>query len=137
MALISGRPLFPMVQWGSHLIIGPYRKEFKLLPRKRITVVVGPVLGGVLIPGLGMAGAYALIAFIYLVDVVVLAMLPATRQAGHHAGESPLRSLIEGLRYVRGNRTVLVLLVIACFLNLLAVYQRLKRLFGQHDKAAV
>ena len=42
LALISGRPLFPMVQWGSHLIIGPYRKEFKLLPRKPITVVVGP-----------------------------------------------------------------------------------------------
>ncbi len=41
LALASGRPLFPMVQWGSHDVIRPYAKEFRILPRKTITVVVG------------------------------------------------------------------------------------------------
>src|SRR5688572_16009124 len=36
-----------------------------------ITVVIGPALGGLLIPLLGMGGAYALIAVIFLADVVV------------------------------------------------------------------
>ena len=40
-----------------------------------ITVVVGPALGGILIPMLGMGGAYGLIAAIYLADVVVLLLL--------------------------------------------------------------
>jgi 1-acyl-sn-glycerol-3-phosphate acyltransferase len=41
LALASGRPLFPMVQWGSQDVMRPYVKEFRILPRKTITVVVG------------------------------------------------------------------------------------------------
>jgi 1-acyl-sn-glycerol-3-phosphate acyltransferase len=40
-ALESGCPLFPMVQWGSHNVIGPYKKEFRLLPRKTMYVWLG------------------------------------------------------------------------------------------------
>jgi 1-acyl-sn-glycerol-3-phosphate acyltransferase len=42
LALMSGRPLFPMAQWGSHEVMGPYRKEFRILPRKTMHVRVGP-----------------------------------------------------------------------------------------------
>lgn len=89
-----------------------------------ITVVVGPALGGILIPALGMAGAYALIAVIFLFDAIVLLMLKAVQHAPARAHDSVLRSLLDGLRYVRGNRTVLVLLVIACLLNMLAAPYR-------------
>lgn len=44
LALVSGRPLYPMVQWGSHQIMRPYVKEFRILPRKTIHVVVGSPL---------------------------------------------------------------------------------------------
>lgn len=89
-----------------------------------ITVVIGPALGGVMIPVFGMAGAYALIALIYVADVVVLFMLRTPRQSAPPAKESPGRSMIEGLKYVRGNRTVLLLIVLACLLNLLAAPYR-------------
>jgi len=89
-----------------------------------ITVVVGPALGGILIPVLGMGGAYGLIAAIYLVDVVVLFMLKDVRRAATQAHESPVRSLMGGLQYVWSNQTVLLLLVIACLLNLLAAPYR-------------
>ena len=42
LALMSGRPLFPMVQWGSHEVMGPYRREFRILPRKTMRIRVGP-----------------------------------------------------------------------------------------------
>jgi MFS family permease len=90
-----------------------------------ITVVVGPALGGLLIPVLGMGGAYALIAGLCLVDVLVLLMMKKdVRHGVAHAHESPVKSLVRGLEYVWGNQTVLVLLLIAFLLNFLAAPYR-------------
>ena len=89
-----------------------------------ITVVVGPALGGILIPVFGIGGAYGLIAAIYLLDVVVLFLLNDVKHVASDNPESPVRSLIDGLKYVWGNQTVLMLLVIACLLNLLAAPYR-------------
>jgi MFS family permease len=89
-----------------------------------ITVVVGPALGGVVIPLLGMSGAYGMIAAIFLADLSVLLRLPHVARAAAHARESTLRSLAGGIRYVRENRAVLVLLAIAFMLNLLAAPYR-------------
>ena len=89
-----------------------------------ITVVVGPALGGLLIPLFGMGGAYALIAVIYLIDLVVLCKLKSSKPVAYDVAESPVKSLVAGFRYVLGNRIVLVLLAIACLLNLLAAPYR-------------
>ncbi len=89
-----------------------------------ITVVIGPALGGLLIPTFGMSGAYWLITGIYLADVVVLLRLKSVKQSAPAVHESPGRSLISGLSYVWGNQTVLVLLVLAFLLNLLAAPYR-------------
>ena len=89
-----------------------------------ITVVIGPALGGLLIPALGMGGAYGAIAGIFLVDVVVLFRLKDVKHAVPRVHESPVRSLIGGVKYAWRNQTVLVLLVIAFLLNLLAAPYR-------------
>lgn len=89
-----------------------------------ITVIVGPALGGLLIPILGMSGAYALIAAIYLLDVVVLLMLKDVKRSVQKVHESPVKSLIGGFKYVWGNQTVFVLLLIAFLLNLFAAPYR-------------
>jgi len=89
-----------------------------------ITVVIGPALGGVLIPVLGMGGAYGLIAGIFLLDLVVLFMMKSVKQSTPHVHESPASSLLNGLKYVWSNQTVLVLLVIAFLMNLLAAPYR-------------
>lgn len=41
-ALTSGVPLVPMAHWGPQEVMGPYRKEFRILPRKTMRVAVGP-----------------------------------------------------------------------------------------------
>jgi MFS family permease len=90
-----------------------------------ITVVVGPALGGLLIPVLGMDGAYGLISGILLLDVLVLLMMKKdVRHGVAHAHEPLVQSLVGGLRYAWGNQTVLVLMVIAFLLNLLAAPYR-------------
>jgi len=89
-----------------------------------ITVVVGPALGGLLIPIFGMGGAYALIAGVFLMDVVVLFRLTGVKQAVPRVHESPVSSLIGGIEYVSRNQTVLVLLLIAFLLNLFAAPYR-------------
>lgn len=44
LALVSGQPLYPMVQWGTQLVMRPYMKEFRIFPRKTIHIVVGAPL---------------------------------------------------------------------------------------------
>lgn len=44
LALMSGRPLYPMAQWGAHEVMRPYQKELRLLPRKTMHVVIGEPL---------------------------------------------------------------------------------------------
>ena len=41
-ALITGCPVIPIAQWGPQWVIGPYRREFRLLPRKTMHLRVGP-----------------------------------------------------------------------------------------------
>ena len=90
-----------------------------------ITAVVGPAVGGLLIPILGMAGAYGLMSGVLLGDVVVLLMMKKdVRHGVAHAHEPPAKSLVSGLKYVWGNQTVLVLMVMAFLLNLLAAPYR-------------
>ncbi len=41
-ALESGAPVIPVAQWGPQQVMRPYRKEFRLLPRKTMHFLVGP-----------------------------------------------------------------------------------------------
>lgn len=41
-ALTAGVPVIPMAHWGAQEVMGPYRKEFKVLPRKTMHVLIGP-----------------------------------------------------------------------------------------------
>ncbi len=40
-ALATGRPVFPIAQWGAQNVIAPYAKQFRLFPRKTMSVWVG------------------------------------------------------------------------------------------------
>lgn len=41
-ALTAGVPVIPMAHWGAQEVMGPYRKEFKVFPRKTMHVLIGP-----------------------------------------------------------------------------------------------
>jgi MFS family permease len=72
-----------------------------------LTQVLGPGLGGVLIAILGVQAAYAIDAVSCLsVVVTALAIAPQPPQ-GVPTHDNVLRSIAEGLRYVRGNRALM------------------------------
>ncbi len=41
-ALATKLPLIPVAHWGAHLVLAPYSKKLKLLPRKTMMVKAGP-----------------------------------------------------------------------------------------------
>lgn len=89
-----------------------------------ITVIVGPALGGLLIPLFGLSGAYWLIATIYFLDLFVLFQLNSTKQSSPRNHEPPFKSLMSGFAYARHNHAVLIPLLIALALNLLVAPYR-------------
>ena len=40
-ALMSGRPLVPLAQWGAQHIMRPYKRELRIIPRKHIDIRIG------------------------------------------------------------------------------------------------
>ena len=92
------------------------------------TVIIGPALGGLLIPSFGISGAYTLIAVICIFDLLALLRLKkisptpsdtSGAQTSEAAGQniSPLTSLLDGFKYAWGNQAVFMLLLIAFMLN--------------------
>jgi len=66
-----------------------------------LTMVIGPALGGLLIGVFGVGSAYAVNAVSCLAVVIAVVPLPPQPTAHHEAGEGILRSIGQGLAYVR------------------------------------
>jgi MFS family permease len=74
----------------------------------QLTHVVGPGLGGLMIAALGVGAAYTVDAVSCLAMVAaVLAIGPQPPQGGGEPPGSILRSIGEGLRFVRGNQALM------------------------------
>jgi MFS family permease len=85
----------------------------------QLTMVIGPGIGGLLIAALGVQAAYmvdALSCLAIVFTVVQIAPQPPERTTGH---ETVRVAILEGLRYVRGNRALVgsfaIDLVAMCF----------------------
>jgi MFS family permease len=73
-----------------------------------LTMVIGPALGGLLIGALGLGSAYLIDAVSCLAIVgAVWAMAPQPPRGAIAEPEAVLRSIAEGLRFVRGNRALM------------------------------
>lgn len=70
LALISGRPLIPMLQWGAHEVMGPYRKEFRILPRKTMHIRFGDPIDLSDLAGRELDGATLAAASTRLMDAI-------------------------------------------------------------------
>jgi 1-acyl-sn-glycerol-3-phosphate acyltransferase len=79
LALMSGRPLVPMVQWGAHEVMGPYKKEFRLLPRKTMRIRFGDPVDLSDLQGHPVDAANLALASDRLMDAIT-AMLAVIRQ---------------------------------------------------------
>ncbi len=72
-----------------------------------LTMVLGPGFGGLLIGAFGVQAAYTVNAGCCLAVVLTVFPIAAQRPAPHIQHDRVLRSIAEGLRYVRGNRALI------------------------------
>ena len=73
----------------------------------QLTMVLGPGLGGLIIAALGLQWAYTLDAISCVAIVLAVRAIAPQPPRGDHAPDTIRRSIVEGLRYVRGNRALL------------------------------
>ncbi|GAA3883428.1 enterobactin transporter EntS [Saccharothrix violaceirubra] len=73
--------------------------------------IIGPSLGGVLTAGLGLAWNYGLTAVATLLTTLLVSRIRSLPPTGQPE-ESPLRSVVEGLRFVGRSRVIAGLLLI-------------------------
>ena len=98
-----------------------------------LTRTIGPAIGGVLLATLGGTGNFLVQTVAYgVVVLTILALrIPPLETAGASRKESPLRSLAEGLRYVRSQPMILTLLVLGVVPMMLGMpYQSLLPIFA-------
>ena len=84
-----------------------------------ISRIAGPFLGGRLIYDLGPAGCYIVLATLSGLALIALTRLTKLPTQSVATEGNPLRAVIEGLRYVRGNQPIFGSLLITIFMNYL------------------
>ena len=85
-----------------------------------ISRMAGPAMAGALIKAFDVVGGYVVVTIIYLLAVPLLWSLRAPSRAGSLGGVADMfRNLMEGFRYVRGNRTIMAVILITVLMNIL------------------
>jgi predicted MFS family arabinose efflux permease len=83
------------------------------------TRMLGPLLGGALLTAVGLEGAYAIGVLLYAAAFINMATLRfEERPAPESESTGMLKSINEGLAYIRTNRLIAGTLVVTIFVNL-------------------
>lgn len=94
--------------------------------------IAGPAISGILIGSVGMQGAYYAAIVFYIVGIVMMGTLPLTGQLARVHTGSMVKNLVEGIRYLRGQRPVVILLLLELSLTLFGViYSGLMPVFAE------
>ena len=78
-----------------------------------IAMLIGPLIGGVLFKGFGPEGAYSLIGALYFISALSALMIRAERTTTSENRVSVIRSIIGGLKYVKGEQVLWATLMLA------------------------
>ncbi len=82
------------------------------------TLIVGPLVGGALFELTGPQGAYAAMVALHLLGACGALLVRVRRLNPPAANVSVLRTVLEGLRYVKGNQPIWAALIVATIINL-------------------
>ena len=84
---------------------------------RNINSIMGPLLGGVLFGAFGPKGAYTVIAVLTFLSGLCALLITVSRSGSRKEEESVLRSVLEGLKYVKGQQVLWGVLVLAVIIN--------------------
>ena len=83
-----------------------------------IAMITGPLVGGFLFKGYGPQGAYTAIAALYCLSGLAALTIKVERTENPRRGESVMRTMLQGLLYVKGNQVLWAVLLVAVIINL-------------------
>jgi len=82
-----------------------------------LNTIVGPLIGGFLFQAAGPKGVYVVIASLYLFAGIFALSIQTIQTTSKSREESVLRSMLDGLKYVKGQQVLWSVLVLAVILN--------------------
>ena len=85
---------------------------------QNISTILGPLVGGLLYQQFGPTGAYTVIALLYFSSGISVFFVKPLRAVSDKPQVSVLRSVVEGLRYVKGEQVLWATLLVAVVINL-------------------
>ncbi len=83
--------------------------------------IIGPAISGIIIGAVSTQGAYYAGIGLYVIGIVMMFAVPVTGKLSRVKPGSMVTHLMEGLRYVRGHRVLMTLLVLELALTLFGV----------------
>jgi MFS family permease len=97
-----------------------------------VTRIIGPLLAGLLIDYWSPAAAFAVMAFLYVVEIVLLVRMPLKASSPPPTSGPMLRYLRDGLASIRTYQPIVGVLLISVFMNVLVFpYQQLLPVFAR------
>jgi MFS family permease len=98
---------------------------------RQTATLVGPFLAGIIIASLGISSAYYINAMSFMAVIVFLAVTKVQETWNESKKESALRSLREGIHFMRRNSGILALLVLDTCVNLFGAYKSMMPVFAR------
>ena len=84
---------------------------------RNMTTVIGPLIGGVLFQRFGPEGAFTATALLYFTSGVFAFSIGEIRRNRRREDESILKSILEGLKYAKGQQVLWAILILAVIIN--------------------
>ena len=83
--------------------------------------VIGPALAGIFVASIGMSGCFYLNAVSFLAVLIALFLIKVKNVSNAHKNNSALNDIKEGLKFLRNNRLILILITMVGFLSLFGI----------------
>jgi MFS family permease len=98
---------------------------------RRASVLIGPALAGVLIASTGVIGAFYANSLSYLGAAILVFMMTGVSTVGTGRGEKFLKSLVDGLRYIRSEPLLMSVILIEAVISLFGNNQVFLTIFAK------
>lgn len=83
--------------------------------------IIGPVAAGILVSSIGMSGCFYINAVSFIPIIIVLSLIKVNNNLQSERGASAFGDLIAGLRTVKDNRMILILVIMVAISSLFGV----------------
>lgn len=99
---------------------------------QNVTRIIGPLVAGVLIAYVSAAAAFGVMAALYVLEIILLKLMPLAARPASTQGGSMLRYLSDGFDQLRASQAIVGVVLVSVFMNVLVFpYQQLLPVFAR------